>query len=108
MSRFDIRPMMVLAAVPAVVAGCSNDGGTDEGFRITSITYDNNTTITLTFSQPVADVGEVDPNNFRLSRGRTQTVTYTYDGMTGTYEYTSYSAIGLFTPYSEEYLTFTS
>ena len=101
--------MMVLAALPAAIAGCNPDGGPDdEAFGIVSITYDNDSTITLTFTQPVAELGEVDPNNFRLSRALTQTITYTYDGMPMTYEYTSYSAIGLFTPESEEYLTFTS
>jgi hypothetical protein len=76
------------STLPALVA-CS-DRQIDTGFRITGVAFDNDSTITLTFSQPVADLGGVDPNAFRLSLGQTLSFTYTYDGVTEAYQYTSY------------------
>jgi hypothetical protein len=82
------RATTVASTLPALLA-CS-DRQIDTGFRITGVAFDNDSTITLTFSQPVADLADVDPNNFRLSMGQTLSVTYSYGGITETYQYTSY------------------
>lgn len=82
------RSASLAATLPALLA-CS-DRQIDTSFRITGVAFDNDSTITLTFSQPVADLGSVDPNNFRLSMGQTISVSYTYEGITETYISTSY------------------
>jgi hypothetical protein len=84
------RYATLASTLPALFA-CTDRQTGDTGFRITSVAFDNDSTITLTFSQPVANLGGVDPNAFRLSMGRTSSVMYTYDGVTETLQYTSYS-----------------
>lgn len=83
------------ATVPALVGGtaCNIGGDDDGGFRITRVEFDNASTITLTFSEPVADLGEVNPNDFRLSVGMTRQYTYVYDGVSYTYAYTTYQDV---------------
>lgn len=68
----------VAAAVPvlALGAGCQAD---EDGVRITNVAFDGDSTITLTFSEPLADFDEVDPNAFRLSWGHTVRYTQTYE-----------------------------
>jgi hypothetical protein len=81
----------VASAIPVLITGSACNPGDDEGgFRITRVDFDNNSKITLTFSEPVADLGEVNPNDFRLSLGRTSSYVLVYDGMETLYEYTSY------------------
>lgn len=82
------RSLTLASTLPALIA-CS-ERQIDTSFRITSVAFDNDSTITLTFSQPVADVSSVDPNNFRLSMGQSLFVTFLYNGVTESYMYTSY------------------
>jgi hypothetical protein len=82
------RSAALASTLPAMLA-CS-DRQVETGFRITGVAFDNDSTITLTFSQPVGDLGAVDPNDFRLSMAQTFRATYTYNGVTETYLYTSY------------------
>jgi hypothetical protein len=82
------RYATLASTLPALLA-CT-DRQVDTGFRITSVAFDNDSTITLTFSQPVAELGSVDPNRFRLSIAQTYTFTYSYQGVTETYSGTSY------------------
>jgi hypothetical protein len=85
------RHATLASALPALLA-CS-DRQVETGFRITGVAFDNDSTITLTFSRPVGDLGGVDPNNFRLSLGQAVLVTYTYEGVTETYAGTTYADI---------------
>jgi hypothetical protein len=82
------RSAALASTLPALVA-CS-DRQVDTGFRITNVAFDNDSTITLTFSQSVGELGTVDPNDFRLSMAQSIHATYTYGGVTETYDYTSY------------------
>ena len=82
------RSAALASTLPALIA-CS-DRQVETGFRMTGVAFDNDSTITLTFSQPVGNLEAVDPNDFRLSVGQTLHATYTYDGMTQIYDYTSY------------------
>jgi hypothetical protein len=72
-------------ALLMLTAACS-DETEDDGFRIVELEYDGDATITLTFSQPLAELGEVDPKDFRISAGLTQA--FSYGGMT--YAITNY------------------
>jgi hypothetical protein len=96
------RYATLASTLPALLA-CT-DRQVDTSFRITGVTFDDDSTITLTFSQPVADLGEVDPNAFRLSMAVTLSAMYTYGGVTETYQYTSYrdlaSIVGTYDYYS--------
>lgn len=75
-------------------SGCQPE---DElGFRVTNIEFDDDATITLTFSEPLADFDGINPNDFRLSVGLTSSYSYTYEGMSATYEYTSYNDLAYF------------
>jgi hypothetical protein len=82
------RVAALASTLPALIA--CNDRQVDTGFRITNVAFDNDSTITLTFSQPVGELGAVDPNDFRLSMAETFRATYTYNGISETYQYTSY------------------
>jgi hypothetical protein len=77
------------STLPALIA-CSDSQG-ETSFHITNVAFDNESTITLTFSQPVGELGAVDPNDFRLSMAQTQRATTNYNGVTELYEHTSYS-----------------
>ena len=59
-----------LAACLPMLA-CNTGGGGDAGFRITSVNYDSQNRLILTFSEPIMDPSGVDPNDFRISYGRT-------------------------------------
>ena len=58
-----------LAAALPMLACNTSDG--EDGFRITSIAYDSQDRLVLTFSEPIVDPSNVDPADFRLSLGRT-------------------------------------
>ena len=88
-------PLASLAAL-----GCG-PGDVDQGFRVTDIAFDGDRTLTLTFSQPLANADSIDPNDFRISFARTFATTYT-DPETGeTYneQYTGYGDLAFFTDY---------
>jgi hypothetical protein len=78
------------AVVPALLAGTSCQVDGDDTFRITRVDFDGDATITLTFSDGIIDVGQVNPNDFRLSVARTYSINYTYEGVTYDYEGTTY------------------
>jgi hypothetical protein len=92
--------------VPVLALGtsCQTDDDGDDSFRITAIDFDGESTITLTFSQSLADLGDVDPNSFRLSFAVTYQFTYTYDGTTYVEETTNYFDLGEFV--SDDYYDF--
>jgi hypothetical protein len=98
-ARFDLpghlwtRSAALASSLPAVVA-CADQPQAETGFHITDVAFDNDSTITLTFSQPLGELGAVDPNDFRLSMAETQRESYVYDGVLETYEYTSYVDLG--------------
>lgn len=81
--------------LPALIAatGCEGKDG-DGGFGITRVEFDNASTITLTFSEPVAELGAVDPNDFRISAAQTYRLTYSYGGVTYSYASSMYQDIG--------------
>lgn len=78
--------------VPTLIAGsaCQADDGP---FRITKVEFDNDSTITLTFSEPIAPVDGVNPDDFRLSFAVTSAFSYVYEGLSYHYEYTSYNDV---------------
>ena len=92
---------MTVLASTALLGGsaCKVDG---DGFAISSARIDE-ATLTLTFSQPLADLEGVDPNDFRISFAQTVSVTYTYEGVTETYEYTNYIDLVNFVGYETGY-----
>lgn len=100
-----------MLASAALLGGsaCKVDG--EGGFAITSVRFDE-ATLTLTFSQPLADLDGVDPNDFRISMAQTASITYTYEGVTQTYQYTSYmdlaDVVGYYTGYYSDRLNFLS
>jgi hypothetical protein len=79
-----------IATTLLLATACQTDDGED-GFRITNVEFDGDSTLTLTFSEPVGAVDGVDPNDFRLNFAMSQRTSYTYEGMTSTYVYTSYN-----------------
>ncbi|WP_146157466.1 hypothetical protein [Enhygromyxa salina] len=94
--------MTLVASLPLL--GCGpGDIGDGGPFRITSVDFDGDATITLTFSRPVANVDEIDPNDFRISVAQTYSVTYT-DPQYGSYTYEGsfYADIGTF-DYGSQY-----
>jgi hypothetical protein len=105
-SRFELCPILLrrwpLASLAAVapLLGCG-PGAVDSGFRITAIAFDGDTTLTLSFSQPVANGNAIDANDFRISVGRTYSSTYSdpESGQTETIAYTVYSDIAWVTDY---------
>jgi hypothetical protein len=88
------RSAALVSTLPVLFA-CSDRQG-ETSFGITNVAFDNESTITLTFSQAVGDVGAVDPNDFRLSFAQTMRATTSYNGVTEIYEYTSYHDLGTF------------
>lgn len=78
----------VAAAIPilGLAGGCQTGGGGERGFRVTNIAFDNDSTITLTFSEPLTDFDEVDPDAFRLSWATTASAPFSYEGQ-ATYHY---------------------
>jgi hypothetical protein len=95
------------SSLPTLLA-CT-DGQVETEFRITNVAFDNDSTITLTFSQPVAELGGVDPNSFRLSMGRTVSSSFTYEGATETYQTTSYLDLAIVvSPYDDYLFSFMS
>ena len=66
--RWPLASVAVTATAPLL--GCG-PGGVEVGFRVTNVAFDGEGTLTLTFSQPVANASAIDPNDFRLSVGRT-------------------------------------
>lgn len=92
-TRSILRSVAALAsALPAVFAGsgCGPHDIDDIGFRIAHVACDDDSTLRLTFSHPVADLGSLNPNQFRLSLAETVTASYVYDGVTQTFTYTTY------------------
>lgn len=90
-----------LVASVAAVAGSSLLGcgpGGDEPFRITSVSFDGESRVVLTFSEPIVNAVGIDPNDFRISASNTFRVTYTdpYDGTTYTEQGSYYSDIRAF------------
>jgi hypothetical protein len=84
----------VAAAAPLL--GCG-PGDVDQDFRVTSIAFDGEATLTLTFSQPIANADAINPNDFRISFGRTFELTDPESGATE--RNTFYSDIGAFGDY---------
>jgi hypothetical protein len=84
--------------IPVLALGtsCQTDGDDENGFRITAIEFDGESTITLTFSEPVAELGDVDPSSFRLSYATTYRFTYTYQGTTYVDDVAIYMDLGVF------------
>jgi hypothetical protein len=80
--------MFVLAWTAPVLIGCQTNG--EDSFRVTSVAFDGDSTITLTFTEALAPVDGIDVNDFRLSYATTGFFTTTYYGMTMTYQYASY------------------
>jgi hypothetical protein len=78
--------------------GCGPGGVDTEVFRVTAVDYDGDDTLTLTFTKPIANAGEIDPNDFRISFARTYRFVYTdpYGGVPETYSYTSYTDLAGF------------
>jgi hypothetical protein len=108
-TRFEIASHPVALGLLAFGTSCQVDG--DDGFRVTAVDFDGESTITLTFSEPVGELGDVDPTSFRLSFGTTYRFTYTYeDGTVATEEVTNYFDLGAFidSGYYDEPLTVTS
>ena len=96
----------VAAAIPML--GCPVDDN-DESFRVSAVAFDGESTITLTFTEPVGELADVDPAAFRLSFASSYTFTYTSDGVTQTYEYTSYNDLaGFIDDYYTDRVTVTS
>lgn len=81
-----------VSTLPAVFAssGCDGDVEDDVGFRIARVALEDDSTIRLTFTHPVAEFGSINPNQFRLSLAETITASYVYDGVTETFTYTTY------------------
>lgn len=67
-------PAAVASVMPLL--GCGPGGVDTEVFRIASVAYDNEDTLTLTFTRPIANADEIDPNDFRISLGRSYQFTY--------------------------------
>jgi hypothetical protein len=82
----------LISALPAVFAGagCEPERSDDVGFHVARIGFDDHSTITLTFSHPVAEFAGINPNQFRLSLAETVTASYVQDGVTETFTYTAY------------------
>jgi hypothetical protein len=80
------------SALPAVFAssGCDREVEDDVGFRIARVAFEDDSTIRLTFTRPVAEFGSINPNQFRLSLAETVTASYVDDGVTETFTYTTY------------------
>lgn len=81
---------LALASTLPVLISCSDSTQPEPGFHITNVAFEDDSTITVTFSQPVGELGAVDPNDFRLSMAQTQRATTNYNGVTELYEHTSY------------------
>jgi hypothetical protein len=78
-----MRRTTLVSSVPLLLTiGCEAGESTDDSFRVIELEFDGDATITLTFSQPLAELGTIDPNDFRISAGVTQS--FSYDGMTYT------------------------
>lgn len=90
-NRWPLATLVSAAAVPML--GCVPGAGEDS-FRITAIDFDGDSSITLTFSKPIANADQIDPNDFRISYAQTTRFVYTYYGVTNEYVYTSYRDVG--------------
>jgi hypothetical protein len=89
----DLRSVSALvSALPAVFAasGCDHDDPGNPDFHIARVAVDDDSTIRLTFSHPVAEFGSINPNQFRLSLAETVTASYVHNGVTKTFTYTTY------------------
>jgi hypothetical protein len=83
--------MGLVSALPAVFAGCDHEVDlAQDGFHIDRVACDDDSTIRLTFSHPVAEFGSINPNQFRLSLAQTVTASHVHDGVTQTLTYTAY------------------
>ena len=97
----DLRsPVLLgLAGLPALAAISACQTDEDSGLRIRSLEFDGEATITLSFSDAVADVGTVDPNDFRISAAVTTRAIYTYAGTTYDYASSNYTDLGYILDY---------
>ena len=93
-----MKETSIFATLPLLVAasGCDGDDE-DDVFEISEAAFDDEATITLTFTQPVGDVGEVDPNDFRLSFANASAL-YPYDDTPPDPDelFTNYSDVGYY------------
>ncbi|PRQ04663.1 hypothetical protein ENSA5_05770 [Enhygromyxa salina] len=64
----------LVMATPMI--GCGPGGVDNDTFRVTSLAFDGDDTLTLTFTKPIANAAEIDPNDFRISLSRTFRVSY--------------------------------
>lgn len=96
-------------AVAAPLLGCG-PGSVEQGFRVTALDFDGELTLTLTFSQPLANADAIDPNDFRISLARTISYTYTdpETGQTSTDAYAMYTDIGAWGDYYQDRFSFAS
>jgi hypothetical protein len=88
-----LRSATALAsALPAVFAGCDREVDIEKnvGFHIERVACDDDSTIRLTFTHPVAELGGINPNQFRLSLAQTVTTSQVHDGVTQILAYTVY------------------
>lgn len=69
MNRTSFRSIAGIVAVLPLFACHESDE--DEGFRISKIEFDGETTLTLSFTESLVDPTQVNPNDFRISLGRT-------------------------------------
>ena len=84
-----------VALASSSLFGCEHDDP-DDSFRITGVSFDGASTITLTFSQPVANAGEIDPNDFRISVGLTYRTIYAGPDGNVTGERARYADLGYY------------
>jgi len=108
-SRFDLsytlRRRWATAAVTmtsiAPLLGCGPGLPGDDEFRVTRVEFDGDSSLTLTFTQPIANVDAIDPNDFRISLARSFRSSYQNPGtgVTEVSELTFYEDIGWLTEY---------
>jgi hypothetical protein len=91
--------MIGLVTLPAIglVGGCQTDD--EPGFGIRSIDFDGEDTLTLSFTSAVAEPGNVDPNDFRLSAALTYQLTYSYGGTSYSYAGSTYTDLAYVVEY---------
>lgn len=87
-----LTSVAAVSALPAVLggSGCEPADEVEDGFHIAHVGFEDDSTIRLTFSQPIATFGSINPNQFRLSLAQTVTASYVYNGGTETFTYTTY------------------
>jgi hypothetical protein len=93
--RWSVAGLASAAVAPALA--CQPSAGEPQ-FRIVSVEFDGDSTLTLTFSEAIANAAEIDPNDFRISFAQTLAGTYVpYDGTAEVdFELTAYQDLSIF------------